>query len=200
MCAYDRTSSPLRAGKNCSFVFIHINKTAGTSIAETIGLPGKKHVTVREVIDEIGLEKWKQAYKFTSVRNPWDKVVSHYNHRVRTNQCNMANEIISFKNWVACTYGEHKDNLYYDNPKMFLPQTGWLRDYAGKIEIDTIMRFENIEEDFRNVANVLGIESKIGHLNKSIHTDYRNYYDNETKTIVEKCFYEDIMMFGYSFK
>ena len=65
---------PLRQGSNGSFIFIHINKTAGTSIGKAIGLPIKDHLTAQEVLSRIGKDRWDAAYKFTLVRNPWDKV------------------------------------------------------------------------------------------------------------------------------
>ena len=75
----------LRQGSNGPFIFIHINKTAGTSIGNAIGLPIKHHRTAREVIAAIGKDKWNTAYKFTLVRNPWDEVVSHYEYRRKRN-------------------------------------------------------------------------------------------------------------------
>jgi hypothetical protein len=69
-------NSPLHKGKHGSYIFIHINKTAGTSIIDVIGKPFRKHLTSKEVIKVIGQKKWDAAYKFAVVRNPWDKVVS----------------------------------------------------------------------------------------------------------------------------
>jgi hypothetical protein len=65
------------------YVFIHINKTAGSSIEAALGLQ-LSHFSAREVIASIGEETWKNVFKFTVVRNPWDKVVSHYHYRVQT--------------------------------------------------------------------------------------------------------------------
>ena len=55
--------SPLRKGPNGPFIFIHITKTAGTSIGNAIGLPVKHHLTAKEVIAKIGKNKWNEAYK-----------------------------------------------------------------------------------------------------------------------------------------
>ena len=128
--------SPLRNGEGCEYIFVHINKTGGTSIAKAIGLPKKNHLTAKEIIDIVGQTKWDKAFKFTFVRNPWAKVVSHYLYRIKTNQTSMSDKNISFSDWVKVTYGECKDPLFYDIPKMFQPQVEWLINKHGKIDID----------------------------------------------------------------
>jgi hypothetical protein len=86
------------------FLFVHIPKTAGNSIQsvlldysedqlvalreeqdgiERFGLHNpmykiKKHSTLSEYRDALGDEQFKNLYKFTCVRNPWDRMVSYY--------------------------------------------------------------------------------------------------------------------------
>jgi len=190
---------PLRQGKNGPFIFIHINKTAGTSIGNAIGLPIKHHQTAREVIARVGKDKWNKAYKFTLVRNPWDKVVSHYEYRRKRNKTEMASRDIEFAEWVRKTYGHEKDPFYYNNPKAFQPQVEWLRDDEGKISVDFIGKFETINEDFNKIKNVIGVETELPHLNASKRASYQSYYDDETREIVAEWFREDIEVFGYHF-
>jgi len=59
------------------FVFIHINKTGGSSIEKALNIP-LEHKTALEKISEIGHINWTMKHSFTVIRNPWDKVVSHY--------------------------------------------------------------------------------------------------------------------------
>ena len=191
--------SPLRQGKNGPYVFIHINKTAGTSIGNAIGLPVKHHQTAREIIAKIGRDKWNTAYKFTLVRNPWDKVVSHYQYRRKRNKTEVATRNVSFSEWVKKTYGPDKDPFFYNNPKAFQPQVEWLKDDQGRIAIDFIGKFESINDDFDQIKSIIGIEAELPHLNASKRAGYQSYYDDETRQIVARWFHEDIEAFGYSF-
>jgi hypothetical protein len=190
---------PLRHGPNGPFIFIHINKTAGTSIGRAIGLPIKDHLTATEIIARIGMDKWNEAFKFTLVRNPWDKVVSHYEYRRKKNKTEIASRNISFSDWVTMTYGENKDTFYYNNPRSFQPQVDWLKDVDGEISIDFIGKFDTINEDFDRIRNVIGLDEALPHLNASSRASYQSYYNNETRGIVANWFREDIEEFGYSF-
>jgi hypothetical protein len=127
-----KASSPLRNGPNGSYIFIHINKTGGTSIAKAIGLTVKKHLTAEQVITQIGERAFNDAFVFTVVRNPWSKVVSHYKFRVKTNQTSLKTNPLDFNEWVKCTYGPEKNLFYYDQPTMFQPQLSWLKNSSGE--------------------------------------------------------------------
>lgn len=195
-------NSPIIKGRRRSYIFIHINKTGGTSVVNVVGAPSKKykrHLTVKEIIDMVGQENFRKAYRFSIVRNPWDKVVSHYNYRTRTNQTKMKEDPIPFIDWVICTYGDAKDGFYYDNPKMFQPQVEWLRDYNGNIAVDSIIKFERLSEGFQEIAKIIGVNGNLPHLNKSSRGNYRNYYDRETINIVYNWFHDDVELFRYKF-
>ncbi len=192
-------NSPLRKGKNGTFIFIHINKTGGTSIASAIGLSKKRHLHVKEVISIIGEEKFNNAFVFAVVRNPWNKVVSHYKYRVKTNQTKMGDNHISFKDWVKQTYGDEKNPFYYDNPRMFATQSDWLKDSSGVIRVNNILKFESLAKDFQSVAKYLAISKQLPHLNAIKKESYINYYDKESIKIVWQWFKEDIERFNYDF-
>jgi len=87
----------------------------------------------------------------------------------------------------------------YDVPKMFQTQLWWLKDQDGQVNVDYIIRFENLRSDFLNVSKILGIKKPIPHRNKSKAVDYKTYFDEESKDIVATFFKEDIEYFGYSF-
>ena len=190
---------PLRQGENGPFIFVHINKTAGTSVGRAIGLPVKDHLMATEIIERIGAQAWEDAYKFTVVRNPWDKVVSHYEYRRKKDKTGIATNNIPFDSWVRRTYGEDKDPVLYNNPRSFQPQVDWLKDADGVVSMDYIIRFESINEGFEHVRQAIGLDAELPHLNASQRAGYHAYYDDESRVIVAKWFREDIEAFGYEF-
>jgi len=158
----------------------------------------KKHLTAIEMKDRYA-DDWDKMFKFSFVRNPWDKVVSHYHYRIKTNQTNLGTSLISFKEWVTKSYG-NQDSFYYDNVKMFMPQTDWISDSEGNIMVDFVGRFEHINADFKIVCQRLKIQGDLPHLNVSSHQHYSHYYDDETKLIIKDWFQKDIENFNYSFE
>jgi len=180
------------------FVFIHINKTGGSSVEKALNIP-HGHETALEKIEEIGQKKWDEKLTFTIVRNPWDKVVSHYYYRLKTNKTNLRDNPIEFTEWVKRAYGT-QDAPYYDVPKMFMPQVNWITDKNGKILVDEIIHFENLESEFNAVLEKLGKNTNLPHVKKSDRGNYREYYDEDTIAIVRNWFEGDIEKFGYQFE
>ena len=190
---------PLLGWSSRKFIFIHINKCGGSSLIKAIWPVHKWHDTVKEVIGLIGEKEYHKLHSFTVVRNPWSKVVSQYNFRQQTNQNNLGENPISFKEWLKKTYGNFRDEHYVDDPKMFQPQVEWLKDLKGEISIDTILRFENLQEDYTILKKELGLKASLKHRNSSKKVDFRTYYDDEGAAIVSDFFREDIKLFAYQF-
>lgn len=180
-----------------SYIFVHINKTGGSSIEKALGLTFE-HLTAREYLDRLGHARWSRAFTFAFVRNPWDKVVSHYHYRVQTNQTGLGDRHLSFKEWVKVSYGD-RDPKYYDQPKMFMPQRDWIVDHEGRIAVDFVGRFEQLAADFEVVCSKLAVRSELPHLKRSERGDFRRYYDDATAEIVANRFEADVREFGYQF-
>jgi len=179
-------------------VFIHINKTGGSSVALALGLPQQMHATALEIRQLVTREQWENAFKFAFTRNPWDKVVSHYHYRVQTNQTDLGNNAMDFNEWVRRSYGE-QNPTYYDKPRFFMPQLDWIADKSGKMIVDFVGQYENLAEDFGKACEQLGITRELPHVRKSHHKHYSEYYEDDTRKIVERWFLKDIETFGYRF-
>ncbi len=179
------------------YIFIHINKTGGSSVEKALNLPFE-HLTAMEKINEVGLDKWQSKFTFAFIRNPFDKVCSHYRYRVKTNQTNLKVKPMSFSNWVKKTYRD-QDTYYFDNPKMFMPQVKWLCDNSGAMLVDQVYRFETLHEDFGSLCDKFSLTASLPHLKASKSVDYRGFYDHETREIIAHCFAQDLALFDYRF-
>ena len=185
------------------FIFVHINKTAGTSIDETLQCHCEnynKHESLRELKEQALSNDY---FKFTFVRNSWDRFISLYKFRVKTNQTGLGENPIPFKDCSKKIY--HKDSKYYNisgerQRLMLSTQLDWITDGSGNIALDFIGRFENLQEDFNTICDKIGIpQQQLPHRNKTEHKHYTEYYNDETRQIVAEKYAKDIEYFGYEF-
>lgn len=187
---------------NPKVVFVHIPKTAGTSIHRAIGgnpidkkMRMKKHYSASEICELIGKKGWEQAFKFAFVRNPWDRLLSQYRFRLRKGRIKEEKFRKSFKLWVYQELVMGRDALR--NRPNLRPQVDWLKGPTGKIELDFVGRFESLGTDFLSVKQHLGLEGGLPHLEKGEEIDYQTVYDQETATWVADYYSADIAEWGY---
>ena len=194
------------------FLFVHIPKTAGNSIQtilshysedeivalraeqdgiERFGLRNpnykiKKHSTLAEYRTALGEARFRDLYKFTCVRNPWDRMVSYY---------------FGTTPLVAALDRKEFGRLIL----RALSVTDYLRLDKGEADpfgnLDYIIRFENLADDFRAVCARLGIpDAPLPQYNRSNREHYSNYYDAELCELIRKRFAPEIDRFGYAFE
>ena len=80
-------------------VFIHVPKTGGQSISKMLGIPkgtphnyyweGLTHLRLSAIRDRENIEGY---YTFMFVRNPYDKILSEYNWRMKNRHAITYNE------------------------------------------------------------------------------------------------------------
>lgn len=184
-------------------LFIHIPKTAGTAIEKSLGfrrirypsifdrefnnkgMCGVGHLDIRKRIanGKITKEFYDSAFKFCFCRNPYDRTVSHYFY-ARHRHPGKFPPSVTFKDYTR---------TFADYGKMFRPQT-W---YTYNLNFDFIGRFENLDNDFNIIAEILDIDAKLITTNVTRHLPYWEYYDEEAADNVIKFYREDFEFFGY---
>lgn len=183
------------------FVFVHINKTGGTSIEKVFERRAeKKDVRFKHQPAAFYKEKFpdqfRDYFKFSIVRNPWDWLVSRY-FWSRDHQ-----RLIDYSFRELLYRLENKMRLSETAPWMegaLAPQIDRLT-IDGEIAVDFVGRFENLQNDFVKICSVLGVKAvTLPHVFKTDHAGYTGYYDEETKRIVEQVYASDIAAFGYHF-
>lgn len=185
------------------FIFIHIQKTAGKSILNAFDInSGADHRYASDQLIEYGQTIWDSYFKFAFVRNPWDRLVSGYEYRKKGGN-GSPNDLKRSKLYPSTFYDfclQLDDFISLKDELMFSPQYKWIYDKHGKLMVDYIGRFENIDHDFGKICHKLNIhEYSLPHINKTKHRPYFEYFNNETRKIVSHLYKEDIELFNYSF-
>jgi hypothetical protein len=186
-------------------IFIHIPKCAGISISRALyGNQAGGHTTLDEYLRIFEPDAILAYYKFTFVRNPWDRLVSAY-HFLKGGGLTMAD-----KAWADAELGIFNDFdmfvRHWVNRRNiwkwhhFRPQYHYVADRYGKVALDYIGRFENLDEDFRLVSRRIGHDRNLATENRSSHDSYTRYYSDVTRKIVEHVYARDIALFKYEFE
>ena len=76
-------------------------------------------------------------------------------------------------------------------------QVEYFQDIDGNTLVDYIGKIENINHDFKVIADRLNIPDELQVLNTSIHKHYRDVYTQESRDFVAKHHSDDIETFGY---
>ena len=74
------------------------------------------------------------------------------------------------------------------------PQADWLGD-----SINLTLRYENLEQDFKEVQRILDCKQPLPVLNTSDLTNYKDMYTIETVELVKQFYMKDIIRYGYEF-
>jgi len=201
--------------------YLHINKCAGTSILDWFKL---NNITCRyqnsdhthKTIENFSNDK----IYLTTVRNPYNRCVSHYNQWTKLNwiDTNIYPNVNIFIEQFDFCYKEKNtkkllkkeifnkyNNLHIYNDtigvKMIYPCSWWIKDFS-KYKIFKFEQIKEIENFFIHEKNI-----KIKH---NLHTDFRNpktvtegkdsYIDRLNKTsikIINRLFNDDFKKFNY---
>jgi Sulfotransferase family len=199
------------------FIFVHIFKTGGTSIRAALNpfvdrreylawnfirrrlgfppptpYPGlSSHAHGDEIRAALPPEIFNHYFKFAFARNPWDLQVSLYHYIMRWRA--------HHEHAAISRLGGFEEFLRYRIDHPTWSQKCFVADQSGKQILDFVGRFENLSADFQHVCTRVGINPRLPRLNRSRHKDYRTYYTDRGRALVEQTCKDDIEFFDYSF-
>jgi hypothetical protein len=208
------------------FLFVHIAKTAGTSVRTTLEryrwhdplflpqficsrishLTGHRiacklprHAKVIAAYEMLPREFFNQLFKFAFVRNPWDLQVSSFHH-IRRERPRLMQGYDNFADFLRYKLDPDRPYQYHIDTSIEL-QSDYLVDLHGRVLVDFIGRFEQLNDDFTTICQRIGIAPpQLVHRRKANDRgDYRQYYDDATAELVARHFAQDIKMLGYRF-
>jgi len=164
---------------------------------------GKKNIICLQHLDAASIKKrypskiWETYFKFTFVRNPWDREVSSYHYILQRRgdilKRNNLTTKISFLDYL-------KKNPMRKEINYAHCQIDHITDSQGNLLVDFIGKFENFQNDMNFIFAKLGIQKQVlPIINRSHHKHYTEYYTEEAKQLIAERFKKDIEYFGYKF-
>jgi len=207
-----------------SYIFVHIPKTGGTSMA--LALEGRamkddiligdtpkaqkrrkrlagaasagrlwKHSTLADIDGLVPSAQIASAFTFTLVRNPWDRMVSYY-HWLREQ---------GFDHPAVALAKSRDFSGFLNDPQTVSafrasPYGSYMRAADGQEYCRAYIRLEHLEEDSAPLWAHLGFRLELEVANRSSRPrDFRaSYSDRDAETLATIC-REDIARFGYGF-
>ncbi len=185
-------------------IFVHIPKTAGTSIEKILNTgtekefysrtpPTLQHLSWKELKNKIDFD-YSNYYKFTVVRNPYERIVSEYEWR-RTASPRVLN---------GMTFEELVNNIDLLKPLIHWDshlntQSSFLIDETGNIASDIeIYKYENLSPLWDKLENITKIPKSYfpkASSSRRLTSDY--YYTDALRKKVREQFNEDFVNFNY---
>jgi hypothetical protein len=204
------------------FLFIHIQKTAGSSLRSVMseGIPDLRtmlgtHDTARDALAYMGEIEFSSYFTAAFVRNPWDRLVSWYTmiaqakprgHLLRRLLGSaeprlwtyVRDNSTNFEEFLRRCTAEIEDR---DGRKSFCRnQIEYLTDEHGRRIVDFVGRYENLEADAGRLFDRLGLTDMVlPRINPSRHRHYSEYYSSDLAALVRERYRSDIEAFGYEF-
>ena len=176
---------------NKPFLFIHIPKTAGTSI-KRLGFRDQGHH--KRAVEVDGLDKY---FSFCFIRNPYEKVLSSY---FFTKSRGNFTQYDTFKDMVLdYQYARERDDDFARHYHHTM--TEFIMDEDGNVLVDYVGHFDNLHEDFKKMQIQNGVSNpkELGiHLNKTNHKHWSEYYDEETASIIYEHWKDDFENFNFN--
>ena len=207
-----------------SYIFVHIPKTGGTSLAlaleeramkddmmlgdtpkalkrrrklKDVKAAGRlwKHSTLADIEGLVSRETVADMLTVTLVRNPYDRLVSYY-HWLR--EQSFEHPAVSVAK--AADFSAFLQDPYITHSLQTSPYGAYMRDGAGAEHPSLFIRLEHFEEDAAPLWEHLGFTLELPRVNASERdADYAQYYSaDDAKRVAEICA-EDIARFGYDF-
>lgn len=206
------------------YLFIHIPKTGGTSMAlaleeramkddlmlgdtpkarrrrhrlKDVQTRGRlwKHSTLADLDGLVTAAELDDLFCFTLVRNPWDRLVSYY-HWLLTQKFD--HPAVSLAKGLS--FKDFACNPHTLTSLSATPAQSYLTDATGQHRASAYIRLEHLADDIKPLETHLGFQLTLPHSNLSDRPrDYRPFYDDETAEVIATACQQDIAQFGYSF-
>ena len=188
-------------------IFIHIPKCAGNAVQQSLfGDIIFGHQTIRQYQLALPASVYREAWKFTVTRDPWERILSAW--RFLKAGGLHAND----KKYFAKTLNRYptfdhfvNDWLVYQDLDQcgcahFKTQMHYICDFRGRVAMDYMVKLSDLNDEYHHIRKRLGGGELIAY-NKLDNkgSEHSSYLTNqETLDNIARIYAEDIVELGYS--
>ena len=186
-------------------IFIHVPKTAGTSFfrsfdRKALHIPLSRYYAADK-------ERAKNTPKIAFVRDPKERLHSAYNYLYSQIGANRSLDV-RWAEEVLSPYPTFQDFLVgLQNRRFrrrilrwthFRPQVSWIKERpGGGAAIDFLGRFEQLEDDTKELENYLGISVELPHARKPRRPRENLEIPEKLEMAIRDIYWEDYNVLGY---
>lgn len=164
-----------------------------------------QHVDALTIKDRVPEHVWNEYFKFSIARNPWDRVVSYFFWQMRNDPVIRPRR--RFYHYLGVPYDELA--IIRKALSEYVAKNEWMTNDAfytidDELCVDYVIRYESLVDDFNEVCRRIGVPAgelprlKGGMRSKGHH--YSEYFDAQTRSLVEERHRNDLCLFGYKFE
>jgi len=186
------------------FIFIHIPKTGGMSVRSALRARGKRipgpHKSVRAYQELYGSDIFREYKGYAVIRNPLDRLVSAYFYvrgRFNSDSYDNKRERELFSNEFSAFIEElfHNHDRYFKELLIVMPQHCMVAGLDGVIPVE-LHPFDNLAE-FLSMVSKRYFDASLEpvHLNRTKHTHFMDYYNDETRAMVLEMYKDDVLLY-----
>ncbi|MDO6760238.1 sulfotransferase family 2 domain-containing protein [Tamlana sp. 2_MG-2023] len=206
-------------------IFIHIPKTAGSSINKYL-TEGKsfdwripnyeylygwcperqihmQHATAKQMLELelVTQQQWDEYYKFTFVRNPWDRAYSDYLWVMKDTGTKGSFEDFLLKKGGFSVVLSDKTKKEFRGDHLLKQTEFFDTNKNQQFSVNKVGRFENLKEDLSEIKEILGIKNDKKYFEKknSNKMAFYDFYQINQINLVKRQYQKDIDLLEYNY-
>jgi hypothetical protein len=146
-----------------------------------------EHMPAWRIRTYAGEAVWREYFKFSFERNPWDRQVSWYHYKTKSRPAD-----------ARPTF----DDFNRDRRRAFVENWS-LYTQEDQVTLDFVGRYESLDDDFGEVLAKLGLSGRVTlpreNVSRSRKGSYRDVYSESSRALIADWYAPEIAHFGYEF-